>query len=192
MRRSLRVIARAALALLLAWPVAAWARKPSVRLIDPGREQRTAERIEARRGLLPAKYQRRNNFAWAICRIEGVDREEFIAHSSIQDINDIPADYEIPDGLVSFRPPAQSYHFQPQAVNGDNVVEGPDSWFRHIDTEFKILEDLARRIPSEDAVGRILLYTDLHPCASCYQVMCDFLDRYPNIQMQVLYREPYP
>ena len=192
MRGRLRLALWAALALLLAWPVAAWAREPSVRLIDPAREHRVAARIEARRGLLPPKYQRRNNFAWAIFKIEGVDSQEFIAHSSIQDANDIPADYDIPDGLVSFRPPPQRYHFTPHPVNGDNVIGGPDSWYRHIDTEFKILENLARIIPSEDAVGRILLYTDLHPCASCFQVMCDFLDRYPNITMQVLYREPYP
>lgn len=192
MRGLLRLAAWAAAALLAAWPAASWARKPAVRLLDPAREPRTAERIEARRDLLPERYRRRNNFAWAICQVEGVDRHEFIAHSSIQDINDIPEEYDLSASLLSFRPPPKSYHFQPLAVNGDNVVDGPDSWFRHIDTEFKILEDLARRIPSENAAGRILLYTELHPCASCYQVMCDFLDRYPNIQMQVLYREPYP
>ena len=183
--------AAAVLALALA-AGAAWAREPLVRKIDPATDWRAVLRIEARRSILPLRFQRRNNFAWAIVRIEGVDRQEFIAHSGIQDINDIPVENVFPEGLVSFKPSRGSYHFTPLAVNEFNVVEGPDSWYRDIDTEFKILEDLARRIPSTNATGRIHMYTQLHPCASCYHVMCEFLDRYPNITLQVLYKEPYP
>ncbi len=181
-----------AAALLLLSAHGAWAREPVVRKLNKSKEPLVATRIEARRALLPARFRERNNYAWAVFRIEGVKEHEFIAHSGIQDVNDIPVECVIPEGLLCFRPQPGRYHFKPQAVNEMNVIDGPNSWFRHIDTEFKMLERLADLIPSTNATGRIHMFTQLHPCASCYQVMCDFLDRYPNIDMQVLYYDPYP
>ena len=58
-----------------------------------------------------------------------------------------------------------------------------------MDTECKILEDLAAHLPDPAATGRVRLYTDLYPCASCRHVMAQFLTVYTNVRMQVLYRE---
>lgn len=181
-----------AAAVLLLAAAAAWAREPVVRKLDRSQETLAATRIESRRALLPPRFRNRNNYAWAVFRIEGVEEQEFIAHSGIQDVNDLPVECVMPKGLLCFGAVPGHFHFKPLAVNEMNEIDGPNSWFRHIDTEFKMLERLANLIPSTNAVGRIHMFTQLHPCASCYKVMCDFLDLYPNIDMQVLYSDPYP
>ena len=73
-------------------------------------------------------------------------------------------------------------------VNQRDVVEGPDCWVRVVDTEYKILEDMAARLPDPSVKGRVKLYTDLPPCASCWNVMKQFMAEYTNVQMQVLYQ----
>lgn len=79
--------------------------------------------------------------------------------------------------------------FEARCVNQSNVVDGPDCWVRTVDTEYKILEDMAARLPDSSAQGCLRLYTDLAPCASCWNVMKQFLAVYTNVQMQVLYKQ---
>ena len=51
-----------------------------------------------------------------------------------------------------------------------------------------IIEEMAAHMPDKSVKGRVKLYTDLPPCASCWNVMKQFMTEYPNVQMSVLYR----
>ena len=47
---------------------------------------------------------------------------------------------------------------------------------------------MAAHMPDPSVKGRVKLYTDLPPCASCWNVMKQFMAVYTNVQMSVLYR----
>ncbi len=182
------------LALLLAG--VAWAqtpsagapeRRPEIRLIETDRDGPALERIETVRKKLPEKNRRRNNFAWAVAKIDGLDKVEYYAHSGINGTGGLSAEAaaQIPD----ISPRRKKGRFEVLCVNHADEIEGPDCWPRYMDTECKIIEDLAAHLPEPSAAGRVRLYTDLYPCASCRHVMAQFLASYTNVQMQVLYRE---
>lgn len=162
-------------------------RAPEIRLIEAGRDDLALRRIEILRGKLPEKYQHRNNFAWAVAKIDGLDKVEYFSHSGIKSQKDLSsvaaADVE---GISLNR---KKGRFTVLCVNHDDVIEGDDCWLRHVDTEYKILEDMASRLPDPSVSGRVRIYTDLYPCASCRHVMGQFLAIYTNVQMQILYRE---
>lgn len=159
-----------------------------IRQIEEGRDGSTLRRIEAVRSRLPEKYRRRHNFAWAVARIEGLGKTEYYAHSGIKRKGDLSSVAAAEVESISWAPKKRG-RFAVLCVNHDDVVEGPDCWLRHVDTEYKILEDVASRLPDASARGRMALYTDLYPCASCRNVMGQFLAVYTNVQMRVLYRE---
>ena len=162
-------------------------RAPEIRLIEAGRDAPALRRIEYMRGKLPAKYQRRNNFAWAVAKIDGLDKTEYFSHSGIKQAKDLSAVAAEDVAGISLR--VKKGRFTALCVNHDDVVEGPDCFPRHVDTEYKILEDMATRLPDPAAGGRVRIYTDLYPCASCRHVMGQFLGVYTNVRMQVLDRE---
>ena len=168
-------------------PPAAPDRRPEIRLIEPGRDDPALARIESVRLRLPEKNRRRNNFAWAVAQIEGLEKTEYYAHSGINGLGGLSAEAaaHIPD----ISPRCKKGRFEVLCVNHADEVEGDDCWPRYMDTECKILEDLAAHLPDPSAAGRVRLYTDLYPCASCRHVMAQFLGSYSNVQMQVLYRE---
>ena len=168
-------------------PVVATTRRPEIRLIEPGRDDPALARIEVVRQRLPEKNRRRNNFAWAVAKIEGLGKTEFYAHSGINGTGGVSAEAaaRIPD----ISPRCKKGRFEVLCVNHADEIEGDDCWPRYMDTECKILEDLAAHLPDPSAAGRVRLYTDLYPCASCRHVMAQFLAMYTNVHMQVLYRE---
>ena len=91
-------------------------------------------------------------------------------------------------GVVSPDVPEEERHYETLCVNRRNQIDGEDCWDRAQDTEFKILEAITARLDDLQAEGIVVLYTDLPPCASCRRVIAAFLDRYPNIRMEVLYK----
>ena len=162
-------------------------RRPEIRLIEPGRDDPALARIEIVRARLPEKNRRRNNFAWAVAKIEGLEKTEYYAHSGINGLGGLSADAAA--GIPDISPRCKKGRFEVLCVNHADEIEGDDCWPRYMDTECKILEDLAGRLPDPSVSGRVRLYTDLYPCASCRHVMAQFLGAYTNVRMQVLYRE---
>lgn len=170
-----------------AGPAAAVAmREPMMRRADAKKDVAALARIEVVRKRLPVQFQHRNNFAWAVARVDGLKKTEYFAHSGLQNVDDLSADAKKRIETISLKPGAGQ--FNAVCVNQGDVVDGPDCWVRTVDTEYKILEDMAARLPDASAKGCVRLYTDLPPCASCWGVIKQFLAKYPNIQMQVLYR----
>src|SRR5690606_20182638 len=52
------------------------------------------------------------------------------------------------------------------------------------DSEGKVLEDLAQNL-TENATGRVEIYTERPPCTSCQNVIDQFIDAYPGIEVRV-------
>lgn len=162
-------------------------RQPTLRKINRQKDIAVMDRLEFQREKLPEQYRRRNNFAWAVAKIKGLEKVEYYAHSGIQDLEALSSEAARKIVDISLRPEHGRYHIL--CVNQRDVVDGPDCWERNVDTEFKILEDMAGRMPDKSVKGRVKLYTDLPPCASCWNVMKQFMADYTNVQMQVLYRQ---
>lgn len=61
------------------------------------------------------------------------------------------------------------------------------------DSEKKILEEIHRQIKKGELknTGRLTLYTRWEPCPSCYYVIKQFSDLYPNINIDVKYEKNY-
>ena len=165
-------------------------RTPHIRLCDAPRDTPALRRLEYIRSTLPLKYSRRRNFAWAVAKIEGLEKVEYFAHSGV----DWPKDLRgctnaTVKATISLRVKKNRGRFAVLCVNHDDEIEGPGCFPRFSDTEYKIIEDLAARLPNPAVSGRVRIYTDLYPCASCRHVMGQFLAIYTNVHMQVLYRD---
>ncbi|WP_445344068.1 deaminase domain-containing protein [Clostridium septicum] len=87
---------------------------------------------------------------------------------------------------ISFKP--ENQQFKTLNINKDNVVDGINSWNRNVDTEFKIIEDTSGKLGDNvNAKGNITLYTDLYPCPSCQYVIEQFMKKYSNIKVDIIY-----
>jgi hypothetical protein len=170
-------------------PAAAAAREPELRQIDARTDAAALKRLEFIRATLPAEYRKRNNFAWAVAKIDGLEKLEYFAHSGIQNLDNLSSKEAKKIKAVSLKPEEGHGKFKTLCVNQNGAVEGYDCWNRDVDTEYKILEDIAARLKDPSVSGRLRLYTELYPCASCWNVMKQFLGLYTNVQMQVLYRK---
>jgi hypothetical protein len=162
-------------------------RAPVIRPADAAFEASRRERIEELRAKLPGRNARRNNFAWALARIEGLDKTEYFAHSGIQRLGKFSAEARRDIEAISLRP--RQGRFAVLCVNHNDEVNGPNCFYRNSDTERKILEELAVRLRDPAARGTVLLYTDLYPCASCRHVMGQFLSIYTNVALEVFFRD---
>lgn len=159
-----------------------------IRAIEAGRDDAALRRIEFTRAKLPGKFSRRKNFAWAVAKIDGLDKVEYFAHSGVDRRGELSAAAAATIEGISIRPKKRG-RFEVLCVNHNDEVEGEDCFPRYSDTEYKIMEDLAAHLADPAARGRVRIYTDLYPCASCRHVMQQFLGVYTNVRIQVLYRE---
>ncbi len=127
------------------------------------------KRIDAVRNKLPSRLRNNGNLAIADVEISGV-KKEFLAHSKIHSPTSKGAD------LADF-----SYSKDRKIF--DSYIE--DKGFpRFNDTEAKILEDIASKIDSSSK-GKIDLYTKLPPCNSCSNIISEFRDKFPKIELNV-------
>ena len=139
---------------------------------------------------LPSKIRGKYNFGYAEVNIEGLNKNDFFAHSGISKIEDIEdpiARGKVSD--ISIEPVEKDKIFTTKKVNKENIVDGDGAWDRSKDTEFKILNEIATSLGNNrNAVGKIKLYTDLDCCPSCNDVIRQFKAKYPNISIEVIYK----
>ena len=122
--------------------------------------------------------------------IDGLDKKEYFAHSGIQSFEGLSARAAKRIQGMSFSPAKGKGKFQTLFVDYLGNIDGPNALPRWFDTEYKILEDIASRLPDPSVSGRIRLYTNLEACPSCRGVMRQFLAAYTNVEMLVLYEWP--
>ena len=128
------------------------------------------------------------NVGAAITDIEGVT-SEIKAYSKINNSISSPnINHEYSYNLGS-----NNRIFETVDVNSQNIVNGPKAFNRCIDTESKILEDIAHQLGyntfavDESVVGNVYLITERAPCPSCESVIAQFKEMFPNVNVEVKY-----
>lgn len=165
-------------------------REPALRKIDWKQDAEARERIYYYRNRLPRELRRQNNFAWARADIPGLRKKEYYAHSRIQSLDSLSSRAAKKISGISPKPDPKTARFETLMVDYQGNIGGPNAIPRWFDTEYKIMEDIASRLPDPSVEGRILLFTELEPCRSCWGVMKQFLAIYTNIEIEVLYNWP--
>ncbi|MBD2568995.1 deaminase domain-containing protein [Anabaena lutea] len=80
---------------------------------------------------------------------------------------------------------------------GGQFQPGPDSYSgRIMDTcsEYKLFSEIAKILEMNynlQIEGYIYLYTELHPCPSCEDVIRQFRDKFMNMKVEVFWDYPY-
>ncbi len=171
-------------------PASVAARKPEIRHLDRQKDAADLKRIWYWRKRLPEEFYRRNNFGWAWAEIAGLKKKEYFAHSGIQSLDGFSKTVAKRLKGMSFSPAKGKGKFQTLFVDYLGNVDGPNALPRWFDTEYKMLEDVAARLPDPSVAGQIRLYTNLEPCPSCRGVMDQFLALYTNVEMEVFYEWP--
>ena len=87
-------------------------------------------------------------------------------------------------------PPGQEY-FESCKVN--KLGKLGIGYNRINDSEKKILEKIHRLIEDGSLTdeGELILYSKWEPCPSCYYVISQFIEKYPNINLKVMYYKEY-
>lgn len=73
-----------------------------------------------------------------------------------------------------------------------NATKAPDNkgdvFVRDTDTEYKILNDLAGKIgDNPNATGKVKLFTEKDTCGSCNNIITQFKEKYPKIEIEVIH-----
>ena len=125
------------------------------------------------RGSFVDDLVKEGNVAFADVSISGL-KTEWFAHSRIDTLSDMK-----PAGAVS------NISLQPTNPSFQAYIVG--THLRNVDTEFKILNDIAEVLgDNTSASGTIKLFTELPPCSSCSSVIAQFAKKYPNIIIEVI------
>ncbi len=140
-------------------------------------------KIQTLRSKMPnTKLRTKGNMAIAEVDIPGL-KKEFTAHSQINSLADKGAD--LGDFSMLKSPENRIFKsYEPAASKIDGV-----KFDRFHDTEAKILEDVASQITDPNISGTINLYTELSPCKSCSNIINEFKQKYPNIELNVFHKK---
>lgn len=140
------------------------------------------ERVKEIRSQLPSSLKKSGNFGYAEVDIQGINRNEFFAHSSVNHTSD--------KGVISgiSLKPQGKVEFNAKKVDPDNArINTPEAYLRDYDTEYKILNNIASLLgDNKDANGTINLFTERLTCQSCSDIILEFRRRYPNITVIIL------
>lgn len=128
-----------------------------------------AQRVMDVRAGLPSGLRRSGNVAVAEIDIPGIPKQ-MAAHSQVSDAG---------KGLIG----SGNGNFVAQSVPN----KAGDLVYRGIDTEYKILDNIADQLGrNTSARGTVNILTEKAACASCLNVAEQFKAKYPNITVNIL------
>ncbi|TBX18880.1 hypothetical protein BFS06_16750, partial [Clostridium perfringens] len=160
----------------------------SIKKIDEINNLELDNLIEKAKTLIPTKTLQRGNLGCAKVNITGLSKTDFYSHSQIQNLDNFAVD--VKERLKDISILSSEREFKTLCVNKKFEVNGEKAWDRKVDSESKILEEVNRRLNGNmSASGGIILYTDLYPCDSCIYVMEQFKCKYPNINIEIVYKK---
>jgi hypothetical protein len=149
------------------------------RQINSVEEAHIIDRVKELRGNLTSRYKKSGNFAVGEVNVNGINKSEFYAQSSINDLKGNLGD-KVPD--ISLQPK------NPMFKATEAVGKDGESYLRDTDTEYKILNDIAARLgDNTQANGKIKLFTELDTCDSCSKVIAEFAAKYKNIEIEIIH-----
>lgn len=149
-------------------------------------DKRLNELVDEIRKDIKKDYPRGNAGA-VITDIEGVT-SEIIAYSGFNNATS-PNKPSHPEYSFDFGEGARI--FETMEVNTNNIINGEGAFDRGVDTESKILEDIAHQLGyskftvDETIKGNVYLITERPPCPSCQSVIEQFKQMFPNVNVIV-------
>lgn len=156
-----------------------------IRMVNDSSDKEFMQNASMLKENLPDWARDRKNYGYCEASIEGLDKSQYYAHSSISS--------ELDSGEakgISYR--KESPYTAISVNNQNEIVAEGEKWKRDTDAEYKILADITSRLGDNfNATGSIKLYTDFSPCKSCEKVITQFMQRYPNISVEVVYTKKY-
>ncbi|MEI4803420.1 deaminase domain-containing protein [Bacillus sp. FJAT-51639] len=154
------------------------------RSIDSSKDADILNRVSEIKGTLSNRVLNKSgsNMGYAEVNIEGINKNEFYAHSQVKDAGENP-------NLEGFSPKPKTPKYEAQeAKNADGV-----SYLRDQDSEYKIINDVASRLGgNHDAKGKIKLFTEKDTCDSCNSIISQFKKDYPDIEIEVIHNDGKP
>lgn len=85
------------------------------------------------------------------------------------------------------KPKSEGGQFEPQP---DPRTKRPT----HMDSEYKVLTAIAETLETKhnlEVEGYLYLFTELHPCPGCEDVIRQFQSKFPNMKVEVFWDFPY-
>ena len=143
---------------------------------------------------IPRKIRGKYNFAYAQVNIGGINKTEYYAHSKIDIISeDYRQDPRIDIEDISLLPKEKIFKTQVlNTKNNSEISDGGKPWDRIVDSECKILHDVANQLQNQNNVsGTIKIYSQMECCPSCRDVIRQFNELYPDVKIEVIYEKEF-
>ncbi|TYQ16558.1 UNVERIFIED_CONTAM: aspartate kinase [Acetivibrio alkalicellulosi] len=152
----------------------------TIKILDEIADSTIVSRVKEIRGLLPSDLKRSGNFGIAEVQIPGI-KNELYAHSGIDVLEDArSAANNVSD--ITLKPTNPTFKATSVPTSDGTML------FRDMDTEYKILNNIAETLGDNTSVsGKIRLFTERPCCDSCSNVILEFLQKYKNITIEVVH-----
>lgn len=83
---------------------------------------------------------------------------------------------------ISLKPQKEIFPWTPEKNNLGDLVD------RNIDTEYKILTEIAEKLGDNvNVTGKIRLFTERAPCNSCSNVIQLFSKKYQKLEIEIIH-----
>ena len=150
--------------------------------------------MKATKNKISSKIKSKVNFGYADVSIESIEKTEFYAHSAVDDLTEFKNRYNVSEEVIERMSDISTVPdkkiFDTLEVNRKNIIGGEGAWDRIVDSEAKILHEIAEKLGENfKASGKIKLFTDYDCCPSCKYVIEQFKKRYPQIEVKIVYRK---
>lgn len=130
-------------------------------------------KVKGFRGSFVGDLVNEGNVAFADVNISGL-KTDWFAHSRI-------------DALSDMKPAKAVSNISLKPTNPVFSASTAGGFMRDVDTEYKILNDIAKALGNNtSAVGKIKLFTERPPCDSCAKIIQQFSNKYKNIVIEVV------
>lgn len=149
------------------------------RTLDGDLDSDIYQKIEYYKDQLPENIKNVYNFAYSEVKTSSFEKN-YVSHSQINNSYFIDP-YENDTVEIAILPHDSNFSaFDVYGING--------YFLRDEDTEFKIISAIDKELENKiETSGKIILYTDLLPCDSCDFVIKKFLEKYPNISIEIIH-----
>lgn len=136
------------------------------------------------RSMLGKKTMKTGNVGYALTNIENVTPEIY-GYSGFNDMGEALSNGAKIDETtikVAWLPENSSFTAYGAPNNEGKIFN------RIYDSEYKILSEIDKQLNGNTAAtGKIILFTELKCCESCTDVIIQFSEKYPNIEIEVIY-----
>lgn len=150
------------------------------RVLNTQSDAAIISRVKELRGKMPAKYKNKGNFGLAHVNIPGISRDEFFAHSKIQDLDNPTIIANMPE--ISLKPVNKIFPSEVVANANGQLFD------RDVDSEYKILTDIASLLGENiNVTGTINLFTERDVCSGCANVIQMFSNIYKSVNIEIIH-----